>query len=219
MDTATRTAFLGVAPHVAQLRHAAVHRLHLSHDAFLQWIRCACTLAEILHDAEDLGKLQALHSNVANLVKQLDFRIKVVRQQADAVLVELVQQRAVLGQKEQHLRDAVAQKQLELVAAAGRAILGPVEPVSYASGSRRRSWAMEITGRLVSKRRWMKMILRAMRSDCERSWGRRQFQEQAGYSFESGGLCGCLLPTNSLESQITEPYLFFFFFLSFFVVV
>lgn len=78
--------------------------------------------------------------------------------------------------------------------------------------------APQVAKDLGSKRRWMRMILRAMRSDCERSWGRRRFQEQAGYSLESGRLCGCLLPTNLLESQITEHYLFFFL-LSFFVAV
>jgi hypothetical protein len=136
MDAPTQTLFIEIAPHVAQLRHAAVHRLHLKHDEFLQRINCAHKLAGILHDLERTNTLQALCTQADALTKKLEYETRIVKQKADCILSELSQQRAGIAQKEQQLRDTVAHKRSELAAAAGRAILEPIEALSFTSDSK-----------------------------------------------------------------------------------
>jgi hypothetical protein len=80
MDAPTQTLFIEIAPHVAQLRHAAVHRLHLKHDEFLERIDCAHKLAGILHDLERMSVLQALCTQVNALTKKLEYETRIVKQ-------------------------------------------------------------------------------------------------------------------------------------------
>ena len=144
MDAPTQTLFIEVAPHVAQLRHAAVHRLHLKHDEFLGRIDCAHKLAGILRDLERMSVLQALYTRVHALTKKLEYETKIVKQKADCILSQLSQQRAGIAQKEKQLRDTVARKGSELAAAAGRAILESIEafsPTSDSKGTNRRGKA------------------------------------------------------------------------------
>lgn len=147
MDAPTKTLFIEIAPHVAQLRHAAVHRLHLEHDEFLQRIECAHKLAGILHDLERMNMLQALRSQVDAVTKKLEFETRIVKQKADCILSQLSQQKAGIAQREQQLRNTVARKESHLTAAAGRTILEHIEALSFTSdsnGANRRSEAHRI---------------------------------------------------------------------------
>jgi hypothetical protein len=85
MEAPTQTLFNEIAPHVAQLRHAVVHRLHLTHDEFLGRIDCVHKLAGILHDLERLSMLQALCIQVNALTKKLEYGTKIVKQKADCI--------------------------------------------------------------------------------------------------------------------------------------
>lgn len=100
MDAPKQILFMEIAPHVAQLRHAAVHRLHLNHDEYLQQINCAHKLVVLLHDSEKLSIFQALYSQVDALTKKLEYETKTVKQNADCILSQLSQQREKLAQKE-----------------------------------------------------------------------------------------------------------------------
>lgn len=136
MDAPKQTLFMEIAPNVAQLRHAAVHRLHIKHNTFLQQIDCAQKLARILHDSETLNILQTLYTQVEAVIKKLEYETKIVKQKTDCILSQLSQQREKLAQKEQQLRDTVARKGSELVEATGRAILESIEALSVISDSK-----------------------------------------------------------------------------------
>ena len=137
MDTPKQTLFMKIAPEIAQLRHSAVHRLHLQHNKFLQQIKCACTLAELLQHPENLDILQTLHSQVDALVKKLEYETRIVKQKADCMLSQLSQQKDILVQREQQLRDTVAKKYIALAAAAGRGVFEPVDASRFTGSSRR----------------------------------------------------------------------------------
>jgi hypothetical protein len=89
MDAPTQSLSIEIAPHVAQLRHAAVHRLHLKHDEFLQRVECAHKLAGILHDLEKRNILQALRSQVYAVTKKLEYETRIINQKADCILSQL----------------------------------------------------------------------------------------------------------------------------------
>ncbi|KAH6613074.1 hypothetical protein C7974DRAFT_405121 [Boeremia exigua] len=136
MDIPKQSLFLEIAPDIAQLRHTAVHRLHLQQDKFLQQIDCARTLAGLLQHSDNQNLLQTLHSQVDAQAKKLEYDSKIVKQKADCILSQLSTQREVLAQREQQLRDFVAKRFVELAAVAGRELLEPYKAVPSTGGSK-----------------------------------------------------------------------------------
>jgi hypothetical protein len=88
-----------IAPQIAQICHSVLHRLHLKHDKFPQQIKCAQTLAGLLHHPDNMDVLKTMHSQVDALIKNLEYETKIVKQKADYILPQLSQQREVLLQR------------------------------------------------------------------------------------------------------------------------
>lgn len=135
MDSSKQTLFIKIAPQIAQIRHSAVHRLHLEHEKFLQQIKCAQTLAGLLHHPENMHILETVYSQVDASMRNLQYEAKIVKQKADYILSQLSQQREILLQRERQLREAVTKKYTELVAAASKEVLEPIETSQLTGGS------------------------------------------------------------------------------------
>lgn len=76
-----------IAPTVAQLRHTAVHRLRLTLHHFLDQIRCARILGDILQDLEDVSKLQALYVKVEVHARQMKQNMEAMQREVDGALL------------------------------------------------------------------------------------------------------------------------------------
>jgi hypothetical protein len=117
-----------IAPAVARLRHTAVHRLHLTSEEFLDQIRSARMLAEVLQDVRSTSTLQALYGRVDIQAKKMQHNISVMQEEVDTTLVQIQKQREELAQKEKRLLSYAAQQNIAIPVETGLALLDSIAP-------------------------------------------------------------------------------------------
>ncbi|KAF1968776.1 hypothetical protein BU23DRAFT_259166 [Bimuria novae-zelandiae CBS 107.79] len=122
LGTEGQASFKSITPTVAQLRHTVVHRLHLTLDQFLDQIRCARTLGEILKDVENISKLQALHVQVELHAREMRQNQETMQREVDSALLQIQWEREALIQREQRLQSYVMRQKTNIPAAAGRSL-------------------------------------------------------------------------------------------------
>jgi hypothetical protein len=137
ISTTGQIPFKKLTRSVAQLRHAAVHRLHLEPDVFLNQIHSALTLTEVLQDAGSTAKLQLLYVQVDTYVKKMKHDVEVMEQGVNRTLLQILKQKEVLYQREQHLQAYISQQRIEIPEAAGQALIESTNTLFPTSGLNR----------------------------------------------------------------------------------
>lgn len=117
-----RASLYHVIQNVSKLRHAAVHRLHLTPQEFLDQIQSAHMLTEVLHDDKTLKKLQDLYVNVDTQSKRMEGSAKVMEQRMCSTLTEIRRQKSILEAREKELLSYCELKKIEITNAAGQAL-------------------------------------------------------------------------------------------------
>lgn len=115
IDEAGRTTFRQISRRLAQLRHSAVHRLHLGSDEVLEQIRSAHMLTEILHDDDSASKLQAVYGCLRDNILKTKHNTKAMQQEVNHAFLAIQRQREALDRQERQLRES-AGKQLSRIA-------------------------------------------------------------------------------------------------------
>jgi hypothetical protein len=129
ISTEGRALLNNVAPAVARLRHTAVHRLHLTPEAFLEQIHSACKLAEVLQDARSMSTLQALYRLVDTHAKKMECGVVAIQEEVGAKLDQINKQKEALVQQEHQLLSDAAQRNINIPIAIGQALLDSIAMV------------------------------------------------------------------------------------------
>lgn len=116
MSTEQKKCFKKILPCITQLRHTAVHRLHLTSVQLLKQVHSAHTLAEILQDDECRYRLQTIHSRVNTWAKNMDHSMEVMKQEAERRVRQL----------ELMLQTTIAQQQNKISSAAGQGLIDSI---------------------------------------------------------------------------------------------
>ena len=125
-----QTSLNDIIPTVAQLRHTAVHRLHLTSEEFLVQIHSARMLTEILKDVRSTSTLQALYIRVDTQAKNMEQNIVAMQQEVDTTLVRIQRQREALARREQQLLLYATQQNIDIPIATGLALLESINTPS-----------------------------------------------------------------------------------------
>jgi hypothetical protein len=110
LNTTGQSSFQELASIVTRLRHAVVHRLHLTSDQLLKQVHSAHLLAEALQDSGAKDILSILYVQVDMCVKQMDHVMGVMEQEARRGLLQIEMQRDALRQSELVLQTSIAQQ-------------------------------------------------------------------------------------------------------------
>lgn len=116
MSTEQKKCFKETLPCITQLRHTAVHRLHLTSVQLLKQVHSAYILAEILQDNECRNRLQTIHLRVDTWVKSMDHDMDVMKQEAERRVRQL----------ELMLQTTIAQQQNRISSAAGQGLIDSI---------------------------------------------------------------------------------------------
>ncbi|PSN59048.1 hypothetical protein BS50DRAFT_287940 [Corynespora cassiicola Philippines] len=122
----THTLLKNIAPKVAQLRHTAVHRLHLTPKELLCQLHSACVLAEILQDVGTASRLQTVYIEVDTHAKKMVHTIEIMQQEVNSTPFQMKREREALVQREQQLLSYVAQQRIDIPTAADEALVESV---------------------------------------------------------------------------------------------
>jgi hypothetical protein len=126
LSTTGQPCFQELTSTVIQLRHAAVHRSHLTSEQLLKQVHSAHLLAEALQDIEVKDILGDLHIQVNRCVKQMDHEIGVLEQEARRELLQIEMQRDTLRQSELVLQNSIAQQQIDIPLVVGQELIGSI---------------------------------------------------------------------------------------------
>jgi hypothetical protein len=126
MSTAEKASFEQIAPVLAQLRHAAVHRRQLGSDELSHHIWSALKLVEILRHKENMAVLQRLSIQIEIHAKNMAHHAEAMKQHANRTLSQILKEKETLAQKERNLQEFVSQQQIDIPAAAGRALFDSI---------------------------------------------------------------------------------------------
>jgi hypothetical protein len=107
---------------VAQLRHTVVHRLHVTSEQFLDMMRSARMLAEILQDTKGVSTLQSLYTDLCSHAQEMEQHKRTMQQEVHSRLDQIQRQKKVLVQMEQELHLYVAKQNVDIPVAAGQAL-------------------------------------------------------------------------------------------------
>lgn len=141
-----RAVLKGMAPTITQLRHTTVHRAHLTSHAFLDQIRSACILAEVLGDAEAVAKLKSIYIQVDTHVKMMEHDMHATQERAKRALDQIQKQREALVQKERELRSYVMQQGRDIPAATGHTLEESIKALLTGNDRRIREMNQSIAG-------------------------------------------------------------------------
>nr|BAI44736.1 similar to ubiquinol-cytochrome-c reductase [Alternaria alternata] len=133
MSIAERASFNKLVPIVAQLRHAAVHRLHLLSNKFLSQIHSASVLAEALQEEMSKASLQTMYAQVDTHVKKMNQDVEAMNQEGRKRIIQIQAEREKLRQEELLLRQSMAQQLIDISAATGQALTESIA-TSFAPG-------------------------------------------------------------------------------------
>jgi hypothetical protein len=126
VSTAEKASFQQIAPVLAQLRHAAVHRRQLGSDELLHYIWSALKLVEIVRHKENMAVLQRLSTQIEIHAKNMDHHAEAMKQHANCTLSQIQKEKETLAQKERNLQEFILQQQIDIPAAAGKALFDSV---------------------------------------------------------------------------------------------
>lgn len=112
----------GVIRTVSKLRHAAVHRLHLTPQEFLGQIHSAHVLAGLLHDEKTVRKMQDLYAIVNTQARRMEKNALDMQQVVHNTLVDIQRQKESLEMQERQLVSLGAHRKIEILNAAGDAL-------------------------------------------------------------------------------------------------
>jgi hypothetical protein len=129
LNTTGQSSFQRLTSIVTQLRHAAVHRLHLTSDQLLKQVHSAHLLAEALQDSGAKDMLGILYVQVDRCVKRMDHDMGVMEQEARRGLLQIKMQRDALRQSELVLQKSIAQQQVDIPSAAGQELIGSIDTI------------------------------------------------------------------------------------------
>lgn len=129
MSTTQQASFKTNSRTVAQLRHAAVHRLHLESDQLLAQVHSAHMLAEALQDNRRKARLEILHARLEKYVKKMYHDVDKMKEKVDEQVFEIETQREALHQRELLLQRSIARQQIDIPVSAGQALLQSIENV------------------------------------------------------------------------------------------
>ncbi|KAI1676319.1 hypothetical protein KJE20_14091 [Pyrenophora tritici-repentis] len=116
MNTEQQKCFEENFPCIIQLRHTAVHRLHLTSVQLLKQVHSAYVLAKVLQDKECKDRLKTIHLRVDTWVKNMDHDMEVMKQEAERRVRQL----------ELVLQTTIAQQQNRISSAAGQALINSI---------------------------------------------------------------------------------------------
>ncbi|KAG9193939.1 hypothetical protein G6011_03974 [Alternaria panax] len=122
MSIAERVSFNNLVPLVAQLRHAAVHRLHLPSDRLLSQIYSASMLVEALREETGKASLQTMYAQVDTHVKKMNQDVKAMNQEGRKRIIQIQAEREKLCQEELLLHQAMAQQLINVSVVAGQSL-------------------------------------------------------------------------------------------------
>ena len=135
MNTEQQMCFEETLPYITQLRHTAVHRLHLTSVQLLKQVHSAYMLAGVLQDNEGRNRLETIHLRVDAWVKNMNHNTEVMKQEAERRVRQL----------ELELQETIAQQQNKISLAAGQ---GLIESITSELGLHYPNAAAEVKGTL-----------------------------------------------------------------------
>lgn len=122
MSIAERASFNKLVPLVAQLRHAAVHRLHLPSDRLLSQIYSASMLVEALREETGKASLQTMYAQVDTHVKKMNQDVEAMNQEGRKRIIQIQAEREKLRQEELLLHQSMAQQLINISVVAGQSL-------------------------------------------------------------------------------------------------
>jgi hypothetical protein len=137
LNTSGQSSFQELTSIVTQLRHAAVHRIHLTSDQLLKQVHSAHLLAKALQDRGAIDILGVIYVQVDKYVIQMNHDMGVIQQEARSVLLQIEMQREALRQRELVLQKSIAQQQIDISSVAGRDLIGSMITITNPQSSDR----------------------------------------------------------------------------------
>ncbi|KAB2100037.1 hypothetical protein AG0111_0g11790 [Alternaria gaisen] len=122
MSIAERASFNRLVPIVAQVRHAAVHRLHLPSDRLLSQIYSASMLFEALREETGKASLQTMYAQVDTHVKKMNQDAEAMNQEGRKRIIQIQAEREKLRQDELLLHQSMAQQLINISVVAGQSL-------------------------------------------------------------------------------------------------
>lgn len=119
--------FKKIRPCLAQLRHSAVHRLHLDYEALLGYIHAALSLTEILRDHSSKVKIQIVYTSLKDIIKSTKEHMETMQNGVNCELLALQKQKNSLDRREQQLQALVEQQSSKISDEADRFLLSCID--------------------------------------------------------------------------------------------